>query len=260
MERSQIWGEPMQGRERILITVRTYPTPSTGNRETVCTGGITDQGEWRRLYPVPLRYLPKSQQFTTWDIVEVGVGPPRTDARPESRRPNLPTLRRVGELKKWAPRCSWVLPTVFSSLQQLIDAGRSLGPVTIREVLELQVKEVDPNWDAKRRAKLEVQMLFDQALSLEKIPYEFRIVWLDGDGTQHTSLVISWEMAQTWRKYRNRYENPIEEIRTKLLGDYFGSDRQASFFMGNHSRFRSTFMVCGWFIPPKVEVADGFLF
>jgi hypothetical protein len=45
--------------ERILVTVRTYPNLSTKYIETVCTGGINDKGEWRRLYPVP---FPQNQE------------------------------------------------------------------------------------------------------------------------------------------------------------------------------------------------------
>jgi len=144
-------------------------------------------------------------------------------------------------------------------MKALKAAGLSLAPVAIQEVLDLTVKNVDANWDRKRRAKLEQRSLFDEPKSLEKIPFEFRFRWRDHDSEEHDSLVISWEMAETWRKYRKSYENPIEKMKGKLLGDCFGPSRQSSFFMGNHSRFRNTFMVCGWFIPPKREMRDEFL-
>ena len=54
---------------RFLVTAKTHPLPSTKYRETVCTAGITEAGEWVRLYPValgeaapfndPPEYLPK---------------------------------------------------------------------------------------------------------------------------------------------------------------------------------------------------------
>ena len=42
-------------RTKVLITVMTYPLPSRGYQELVCTAGVTEQGEWIRLYPVDYR-------------------------------------------------------------------------------------------------------------------------------------------------------------------------------------------------------------
>ena len=39
-------------RTKVLITVMTYPLPSQSYQEVVCTAGITEIGEWVRLYPV----------------------------------------------------------------------------------------------------------------------------------------------------------------------------------------------------------------
>jgi len=43
----------------------------------------------------------------------------------------------------------------------------------------------------------------------------------------------------------------------KLMGDYFSRRREIAFFVGNDSRRRHVFMICGWFIPPKSEVQHG---
>ena len=47
---------------KILITVKTYPLPSTAYQETVCTAGVKEDGTWIRLYPVRFRYLLDSQR------------------------------------------------------------------------------------------------------------------------------------------------------------------------------------------------------
>ncbi|MDF1814754.1 MAG: hypothetical protein P1V20_21290, partial [Verrucomicrobiales bacterium] len=44
-------------KERILITVKTYPTLSTKYAELVCTAGVNENGEWRRIYPIQFRQL-----------------------------------------------------------------------------------------------------------------------------------------------------------------------------------------------------------
>jgi len=53
----------MGQREKVLITVMTYPHPSEKFRESVCTAGVTASGEWIRLYPVDYRYQPRTNQF-----------------------------------------------------------------------------------------------------------------------------------------------------------------------------------------------------
>ncbi|MBL1216764.1 MAG: hypothetical protein D8M59_04635 [Planctomycetes bacterium] len=132
--------------------------------------------------------------------------------------------------------------------------------MAVDEVKDLIANETSAEWDAKRAKALSSRMLFDESLPLEKMPLEFRLIWSDEAGDEHDSLVISWEMAQTWRQYRKRYENPVDQMRAKLLGDMFSARNRVALFMGNHSRFRQTFMVCGWYIPPRSEVDDGSLF
>src|SRR5947209_8441178 len=106
-------------KERILITVRTYPTFSKQYIETVCTGGINDKGDWRRLYPVPLRYVDEDRQFSTFDVVDVTLRD-GTDGRPESRKPDLATLKITAHLSDWSMRCQWVNPTIARSMDAMI--------------------------------------------------------------------------------------------------------------------------------------------
>ena len=77
--------------ERVLIAVKTYPRISAEHIETVCTGAINDQGQWRRIYPVEFRYLDDDKQYRIVDIVELGLEP-SSDSRPESRRPDLNSM------------------------------------------------------------------------------------------------------------------------------------------------------------------------
>jgi hypothetical protein len=49
-------------RKRIYITVKTYPTLSEKFAELVCTAGISEDGSWIRLYPLPFRKLDNDQE------------------------------------------------------------------------------------------------------------------------------------------------------------------------------------------------------
>jgi hypothetical protein len=242
-------------KERVLVTVRTYPTPSARHIETVCIGGINDHREWRRLVPVPLRYLEETKRFRTYDVIEVKVGP-GSDGRPETRRPQLPSLRVVGHIERWAARCEWIRPTIVGSVSALQGEQRTLGPVSVAEVVDFVAKRTAPDWTAAQREKLRQAQLFDNQKPLEKVPFEFRFRWRDGDGDEHDSQVLAWEMLETFRQYRRRYEDPLGAMRDKWLNDVCGPDRAVAFHMGNLAKRRSVFCVCGWFNPPK-EVADG---
>lgn len=50
-------------KQRILVTVKTYPTLSRTYGETVCTAGIREDGTWVRIYPVPFRRLNESERY-----------------------------------------------------------------------------------------------------------------------------------------------------------------------------------------------------
>jgi len=79
-------------RVKVLITVTTYPLPSRSYDELVCTAGITDAGDWIRIYPVPLSFLidlKGSGQVNnvkyTW--LELDLRRRTDDFRPESHSP-----------------------------------------------------------------------------------------------------------------------------------------------------------------------------
>lgn len=236
--------------EQILITVRTYPTISAKYTETVCTGGITENGQWRRLYPVPLRYLNSDQQYKTYDVIQVRVSE-KSDGRVETRRPDNTSIVIQKHLDKWPSRRQWIDPTIADSLRAFQLDQRTLGPVRVKEVLDFSAEPIDPEWSAAEKEKLKQENLFEEIKELEKIPFEFRIQWRDGEGDEHDSMFKAWEVGQTWRQYRKQYRDPIAVMRDKWLNDICGPGRDVSFFMGNLAKHRQVFMVCGIYNPPS---------
>lgn len=84
-------------KEKILITVKTYPTLSRTYAELVCTAGVNEAGEWRRLYPVQFRQLHEEQQYRKFQWVEADISKSTRDARPESYKVLQETLKVVDE-------------------------------------------------------------------------------------------------------------------------------------------------------------------
>ena len=243
------------GIERILITVRTYPNVSTKYIETVCTGGINDNGYWRRLYPVLHRQLEEEKQYKTYDVVEVKLDDHSPDGRPESRHPDCSSIEIIDHLNTWEARWNWVSPTILQSMRELRDSESTLRPVRVSEVIEFIADPIDKEWSPKQLELLRQELLFDGPKPLEKIPYDFRIRWKDFEGEEHNSKFLAWEVGQSWRKFRD-----IEKVRDVWLTKRLCSDFELSFFMGNFAAHRQNYGICGVFHPPKEIATSGSLF
>src|SRR5689334_9963719 len=112
-------------RERVLITVKTYPTLSRKYGETVCTAGVREDGTWVRMYPVPFRRLEEKQQYKKFDWLHCRLVRNTSDPRPETYRPvDESELQRVGHIDRtdyWRERRRIMLKTarVYSKLDEL---------------------------------------------------------------------------------------------------------------------------------------------
>jgi hypothetical protein len=139
---------------KVLITVMTYPHPSRGYQELVCTAGITENDEWVRLYPIDYRYRPRSQQFRKYQWVEIDLLPrgDKNDRRKESRKPILDSLQVLGEplstKNGWRERREIIdrMPTyTVKQLRALHETERtSLGIVRPTRVLDLKIEPAEP--------------------------------------------------------------------------------------------------------------------
>ncbi len=67
--------------ERVLVTVKTYPTLSRRYGETVCTPGIRPDGRWVRIYPVPFRRLEQTEQYKKYDWLDLHLARNTSDPR-----------------------------------------------------------------------------------------------------------------------------------------------------------------------------------
>lgn len=172
---------------KVLITVMTYPHPSTRCQEIVCTAGVTESGEWIRLYPVDYRYRPAHQKFMKWQWIEVAL---RTrghgsDQREESREPDLSTIRLLGEPLStkdgWRARRGIIdaMPhRTVKQLEALYDSERiSLGIVRPKRVLDLKVTAVERDWAPKYQSLWSQLRLFGRQKPLTKIPFKFQYVF-----------------------------------------------------------------------------------
>ena len=87
--------------------VLTYPVPATNGAEVSCTPGITVEGKWIRLFPIPYRFLDPDSQFSKYHWIDVNIRKAPNDARPESYkidRDSIQIVRFVGPQRGWRAR------------------------------------------------------------------------------------------------------------------------------------------------------------
>lgn len=109
-------------RKKVLIAVTTYPLPSRSYDELVCTAGLLENGEWIRIYPIPLSFLMGQRQSGkiesfkyTW--IELDLNKRTDDFRPESHSPQNYDFRdivihdRAGTESNWMKRKNFAFKT-----------------------------------------------------------------------------------------------------------------------------------------------------
>jgi hypothetical protein len=267
---------PMLPKARVLISVKTYPTPSTKYDELVCNAGFLEDGRWIRIYPVRYRALPYSQQYKKYEWIEVDLVRAPRDFRQESYSPRLgvdETIRTVGEIKSgkdrdWAERKRYALQEVFTSMDELITLAKtpgiwkSLATVKPREMINLEIepqKELD--WTPEFYAQLTQQKLFEASNTLQvvrKLPYKYYYNFVTDDGRRRRMMIADWEIGALYWKCLARAQGDQvaanEMVREKYQNKFF--ERDLYLFVGTtkeyHKIAENPFMIIGVFYPPKL--------
>ena len=257
-------------RLRLLVTVKTYPSVSTKYNELVCCAGIADSrcqdigdSRWIRIYPVPYRDLPTQKQFEKYDIVELDAvrREQYKDDRPETWRPLLETMRVVDHVSvgrgNWDARMEWIRPTLlpgFAHLQDIQEQrNASLGAFRPEKILGVEVSPDQNTWSPAQMKVINQGDFFSSKEPLEKVPYRFRLGFLDEGNKEHWLSVLDWEFYQLWRKERDRLgdkEKAADQVKKKLES-ISGPDKDLILFAGNLAdpAKRKSFMILGCCYP-----------
>lgn len=254
-------------KKKILILVKTYPNPSKGYIETVCTAGVTETGDWIRLYRISYRYLDNDQQYPKYSWIEVEVTKATDDNRIESYKPRMESITVIrpplGGKQQWDEAKSILLPKAkrtLCELMQLRDQNISLGIFKPHNISEFYWKKEAPNWTEEEKEILIQQDLFGiEKKPLEKMPYSFhyRFRCNDENCNGHDMTIIDWEIQQAYRSWLNKYgeDEVLQKIKEKWLNTLCGPSRDTYFIVGTHHVFK-TFIILGVFWPPKNQQLD----
>jgi hypothetical protein len=270
---------------KVLITVKTYPFPSSDHGEVVCTAGLTNEGNWIRMYPISSRMYDE-KRYPKYGWVELDLVKHRSDKRLESYMPRrgldepMRLLSKMGTEDKWAARREIVQKEVFTSLKQLISLsrpedsdrslGRSLGTLRPKEIIDFSIKKCEREWTPKQIGKLKQMNLFEldsdgqakQRHLVKKLPYDFKYNFLsEGDEKPRELTIRDWEIGTLfWNCLKQSDGDEIEakKLVRKKYFDEFLSQKDILLFLGTTYEFHlrrveNPFIIIGVFYPPKTS-------
>ncbi len=249
-------------RKRILITVRTYPTPAQQGIEVSCTAGMTEDGEWIRLFPVPYRFLSEDRRFRKFQWIKASVTK-ASDYRPESYHVDIDSIEIVSDTlptkSKWEERKQLLAPLVshcFCCLkaQRDEDGFPTLGLFKPKTITGFDMLPVDPNWSEPELARLRQMPLFQNAPAreLEKIPFRFKYRFTCDEPTcnGHNLMCTDWELGASYRRWRRDYGEAEweEKFRERFESDMMHKN-DTHFFVGTLRGHPGTWIIVGLFYP-----------
>jgi hypothetical protein len=270
-----MWPRREAGTVRVFILVKTYPTPSTSHSETVCTAGITPDGRWIRLYPVPHRLLPDGSQYGKWQWIDVAINAKgaNNDPRLESHKVDIFSIKTGESLdsqhdRQWKRRRALLDRLPHSTIRELEAAHEadkaakrpwtSLGMVRPTSILDLTWEEEDErDWTREQIAKLSQTNLFarDDIQRLKKVPFKFRITYTCADHSEpYTTMIEDWEIGMLYFNCIWGGDSDaiaLEKVKEKYLGDVLNQEKRDVRLLVGTRGVHPQWLIIGVYNPPR---------
>jgi hypothetical protein len=253
-------------KKKVLVTVKTYPEHSQKHKTVVCTSGITEDGEWIRLYPIKIDTYTGRSKVRKYDWIEVECQKATDEylKRKESYKVREGSVKILdnslssGKNKTpWAERSRLLLPHVAPSLEYLKEQYQtdrtSLGLIKPKEVLDFFTRE--PLTLPQEPREFQKSLFEDKIFPIiDSIPhifaYKFNCAGCN-DGKSHNIMCEDWELFEL---YRNLGQNTtdVKNLWEKIRQKYYDwmLKRDLYFYMGMYS-LQPTWLIIGLYYPPK---------
>ena len=265
--------------QKIFVTAKTYPTRSSKYKELVCTAGILENGDWIRIYPVPLSFLidlkgtgkVKNVKYT-W--IEINLNKRTDDFRPETRSPvhydfkDIVIGQTIATDGNRAARKDLCLKNVYSNKEKLLkdsEAPKNVSLATFKpaRILGLEIEEDEREWKDEWKELRKQGNLFETVKSIEtlipKLPYKFYYRFTDDAGSECKLMIEDWEIGALYRNcLRNARGNEnvaLNKVREKYQDDFI-KNKDIYLFLGttkewHRRRSHNPFVIIGVFYPKK---------
>lgn len=263
-------------RERVLVTVKTYPTLSQKYIELVCTAGFREDGSWIRIYPSPFRFLDYDQKYTKYQWIELDLKKNKSDKRPESYTPvnidNIVLGDTIPPENNWAARKRFIFGhnKIYTNLAEIIKGAHddefSLVIFKPTKILGFKHEPADKDWKISKKQlaeeKLKQGSFFEKASIAEsfkimpKLPFKFSYRFEDDIGKQSTLMIEDWEIGQLFwscMEYCSE-EVALQKVKEKYFDD-FAKTKDLYLFLGTTYQFHmkkapNPYVIIGTFYPP----------
>lgn len=251
-------------KKRVLITVKAYPEMSRNHGPVVCTAGITEDGDFIRLYPINISHFIGTQKVSKYDWIEVECQKVTSEKlnRKESYRVRQDSIKIVDSdhrtsSNKWKKRWEVLRPKLSDSLESLkadFDEDRtSLGLIKPKDILKF--------YHTEKLERFEEPLGFQQTLegqnipAITKIPHIFKYKFKCGgcqDDKSHDIQCEDWELLEAYRKWGQKYRSDEElwNALEKKFYTWMENERDLHFLVGTYSLF-PTWLIIGLYYPPK---------
>jgi hypothetical protein len=255
-------------KKKILVTVKAYPEKSRKYGDVVCTAGITDTGDWIRLYPMPISSFRGDKKIQRYDWIEADCEKVTNEKldRKESYRVrdgSVKIIDRSLSLKNnkgkapWDRRNSVILPKIAPSLEyleeQYLEDKTSLGLIKPQDVIKFYTRG---GLQQPPESK-EFQRSLDNQITpiIDKIPHIFAYKFKCSGCNEtkvHDIMCEDWELFESYRSWWNKYldVNILWENLHKKFFDFM-IKQDIHFYMGMYSQ-QPTWLIIGLYYPPPV--------
>lgn len=232
---------------RTAILVKALPQPSSRYGETVCCAGVTETGEWKRLYPVRFRHLTGDSAFKRWDFVRFDYGRPKSDPRAESCHVHEESIRVDGSLDR-RERVRLLSPLILGSAEAAMAKGQSLALIRPRNTRFRSKPKPTGVIEAERaafdRAARQMGMFDEQLAAIEPSPYHFSFSF-DDDAGSHTYTCGDWEAhTMFWREAKRTSASAALKWMDEKFNEEYPKAGMA-FAIGNQAKRPRTWQLLG---------------
>lgn len=250
-------------KERLLVLAKASPIVSRSYEHLVCVAGITDKGEWRRVYPIPWKVFWKTKgspfKKKSWIEYEL-AGEDPSDHRQESRKIIPETIRFIEDVPFSEIKAN--LDERVTSLEELTSINHkevSLGVIKPR-ILDFMWGKASHYEEMLEKQK---QQTLDKtsAVKIEIPEREFRYAFKCSEScdTEHNMLCEDWEVSELFRNCKANmgkpgYENMeavCQKVKEKML-DWMKTRKELYFVVGTHYLF-GTYMIIGLVYPKQSD-------
>lgn len=243
--------------ENLTILVKTKPTPTKRNGALVCTAGINQHDEWRRIYPIRWENFFQSNdktKFKKWDVINVPTIKAKNDQRMASYHiSDYNDVQIVNRINNRRYRAGIIKRLLCHGVECLWgnSVERSLAIIKPKRITSIYYRESTSDNCIMPKSEAKPDIIPD-------IVFRYKCNNPDCK-TYHNMICIDWEFTETLRKNINEYGEIEGEEKTSETIFNLIKSKDIYFVLGNswdYFRFPKKWFIVGIMQMPIGSVSE----